>query len=79
MTDMKPGVKTTEFWMTMIIQVLGILVMTGTVSPEQSKVIQGAAGQFPGLLEQMNVLVGGVMSLVSGVFYAFGRSKVKSK
>ena len=33
---MKDGWKTSEFWVTLIVQITGILVLTGVIDPAQS-------------------------------------------
>ena len=42
---MKPGYKTTEFWVTLIVQLLGILVLFGVITPEQQSTLAEAAQQ----------------------------------
>lgn len=41
-TTPKPGVKTTEFWATLISQVIAVLVLLGTVTPDAAKSIERA-------------------------------------
>jgi hypothetical protein len=63
----KPGYKTTEFWVTIIIQILGILMVTGTITPEQSDV-----------LGQSAVQLGGIIAAVAAAFgYSLSRGRVK--
>jgi len=42
---MKPGYKTTEFWVTLLIQILGILVLFGVITPEQKGTLSEAIQQ----------------------------------
>jgi hypothetical protein len=66
---MKPGYKTTEFWITMLIQLLGIGTLTGVVTPDQSTVIADAAGQGA---EIATTGYTQVMALIAMVGSAFG-------
>jgi len=65
---MKPGFKTSEFWLTVIAQLLGVLALTGVVTPEQ-------VTEFNKLAVQV---IGGCIQLVTLVAYIMGRSKVKT-
>ena len=40
---MKPGIKSTEFWMTMLAQVLGLLVTVGVLSSGEVSIIVEAS------------------------------------
>ena len=42
---MKPGWKTTEFWQTIIAQVLGFLAFAGVISTNDSKTMEEALGK----------------------------------
>jgi len=64
---MKKGWKTTEFWMALSAQVLGILILTGVVTPDQGQVLGDASGQ----------IIGGVMAVISGGSYAISRGLAK--
>lgn len=39
---MKPGWKTTEFWMTLLTQLVGLLVILGVISTQDRASIEGA-------------------------------------
>lgn len=64
---MKPGYKTTEFWLALGTQVLALLVVLGVISPEQ----QDALGH------SWNQLVGAIVMAVNAVGYAIGRGLAK--
>jgi hypothetical protein len=66
--EQKAGVKTTEFWVTLIIQIVAILGMTGALTPDAATGISQAIPQ----------IVGGIMSAVSGGIYIYGRVKTKT-
>ena len=68
-TDVKPGWKTTEFWLSIVTAVLGIVVMLGYITPEQSTTLGTA----------ISSIVGGVMTVISTIGYALSRAKTKSR
>ena len=45
---MKEGTKTTEFYLSIFGAVLGVVVATGLITPEQSSVLAGSAEQISG-------------------------------
>jgi len=47
---MKPGHKTTEFWVTIFIQVVGLVAALGYLTPEQSSTIVEAITQLGGIV-----------------------------
>jgi len=66
--ETKPGYKTTEFWIAILSQVIGILSLVGIFTPEQSEAVQKA------LIE-----LGGLIVMAAGSFgYAIGRGIAKS-
>lgn len=66
---MKPGIKTTEFWITIICQAIGILMTTGIITPDQSSALSEAAMQL-----------GGIAAMVGSAFgYSMSRGKAKTK
>lgn len=67
-TNTKPGVKTTEFWVTILIQILSLLVVFGVITPEEQGNISTGVQQ----------LVAGIVQLVSAVAYIWSRTKAKS-
>ena len=66
---MKPGYKTTEFWVTLITQILGILQMFGVIKPEEAVGLTQGTGQ----------IVGGVMTVAPAIGYAISRGRAKQK
>jgi hypothetical protein len=68
-----PGWKTSEFYMTLVTQIVGILALTGILTPEDSRVV----------VEHGNRLIEGVFGLfasaVPAAAYIYGRAKVKSR
>jgi hypothetical protein len=65
---MKPGYKTTEFWLTLLAQIIGLLTMTGVIKPEEATPYLQGGGQ----------LVGGLMTVIPQIAYAFSRGKAKA-
>jgi hypothetical protein len=66
---MKPGWQTTEFWVTIGCQGIGILVTTGVITPDQSSALTEAAMQL-----------GGIVAMVGSAFgYSVSRGKAKTK
>ncbi len=60
---MKQGIKTTEFWLTVLGMIGGILVATGVLTEGES--------------EQWVQAIGAVVALILPVFYGRGRVAVK--
>ncbi len=58
----KPGFRTSEFWLSAVAVVLGIVLASGAV-PEGGLVAQ---------------IIGGVLSVLSGLGYTASRTKVKA-
>lgn len=69
---MKPGVKTTEFWLTLVAAVLGVLVAGGFLTPEESAQAQSVV---EALIEQ---LAGVVIAVGPIVAYIRARAEVKA-
>jgi hypothetical protein len=66
-TDIKPGWKTTEFWVSIGGAIAGLGVLTGMFTPEESEQINAS----------MTTIIGGVMTVVSVIGYALTRGKAK--
>ena len=64
---MKPGWKTSEFWVTIFCQLAGIGVVMGYLTPEQVQAGQSAIAQ----------IAGGIIMAVSGVGYFISRGIAK--
>lgn len=66
---MKPGIKTSEFWVALVAQVVGILALIGVFTPEQADTLQQA----------LTALAGAIMQALSAFGYAVSRGSAKSK
>jgi hypothetical protein len=64
---MKPGYKTTEFWVSIVIAVSGVLVAMGVITPEQQA----------GIGEGLNTAIGGIMTVLSSLGYSISRGIAK--
>ena len=58
----KPGYKTTEFWMTVVADILGLITLSGVV-------VEGTT---------MSTIVGGAIIVLSTLGYDAARSKAKT-
>jgi hypothetical protein len=68
MNETKPGYKTTEFWLTLLSQTVGILTLTGVIKPEEATpYLQGGGA-----------VIGGLMTIIPQIAYAFSRGKAKA-
>jgi hypothetical protein len=56
-----------EFLLTLVSQILGILMLTGVVTPDQGRILTDATGQ----------IIGGIMAIVAGGSYAISRGLAK--
>jgi len=68
----KPGYQTTEFWLTLVSQLVPILVLTGALSPEEATEVQEGTS---------NAIVTGfafIQAVVTAVMYIYNRARVKS-
>lgn len=64
----KPGYKTTEFWVTLVIQVIGIAVLFGWITPEQRDTLVQAVQQG----------AAAIAMALSAFGYAVARGKAKA-
>lgn len=64
----KPGYKSTEFWVTVLVQVVGVIAALGLVTPDQSDTLVKAVIQGGGIIGM----------LLSAFGYAKSRAAVKS-
>ena len=64
---MKPGYKTTEFWVTMATNIAGVLVALGVISPQSSSPLVEAVGK----------VAGGIILGLSTLGYGLSRGKAK--
>lgn len=72
---MKPGWKTTEFWVVVVAAVLSVAVAAGVVTPEQATGIKDAVAQT---IDAVANLVSVLTPLVGLVAYVWSRTKVKT-
>jgi hypothetical protein len=66
--DAKPGLKTTEFWVSLATALAGVGAMLGYFTPAESSTIT----------QSVTTAIGGLMTTLSTVMYAFSRGKVKA-
>ena len=67
MAELKPGYKTTEFWVTVFIQAVGLITALGYLTPEQADTLSQALTQL-----------GGIVVMVAGQFgYSLSRGSAK--
>ena len=65
--SIKPGYKSTEFWVTIAVQIIGILATSGVFTIGQADALSKAAVQ-----------IGGVLAMVGSAFgYSMSRGKAK--
>lgn len=69
MDAMKAGVTTTEFWVTILGNVAGILVATGVLQPQEGTEIT----------KSVSAIVGGVISLITILKYISTRTDLKAQ
>lgn len=67
MPSEKPGIKTTEFWMTLLAQIMPILIIVGAIPEAEADTVS----------KSIAAVVAGIISLVSLVAYIWGRTEVK--
>ena len=66
--ETKPGYLTTEFWVTVLLQVVGFLALLGVFTPDQASALTQALPQL-----------GGLIVMVAGAFgYSLSRGTAKS-
>lgn len=67
LSNPKPGIKTTEFYLTAVNSVTGILVMLGYLTPVQAGDLESAIAQ----------VIGGSLVIFSTIAYIYSRVAVK--
>ena len=71
---MKAGYKTTEFWVTLGSQIVGMLLLLGVVTPEQHEVLGIATGKAGGIANEII----GIIAMVGSAFgYNVSRGMAK--
>jgi len=68
-TTTKPGYKTTEFWVTILTQVFGILAVLGILTPEQTTALS----------ESFTQITGAIVITAASFGYSLSRGKAKAK
>ena len=58
----KPGYKTTEFYLTVIMQVITLLVLTGVILPDEQTTVETAASQAIALVGSLVTIAGYIKS-----------------
>lgn len=87
MSEHKPGVKTTEFYITLATQLVGVLAVFGIVSPEQSQTLLDAAPIGAEIANDSMVAISAITTKITGLVvmlgsafgYAQSRAKTKTK
>ena len=67
-TVTKPGYKTTEFWLTMVVNAVSAAAIFGIVTPEESEATKG----------NIQEIVAAATALLTNMAYIWSRAKVKS-
>lgn len=67
---MKPGIKTSEFWITLVSLFLAVVVHVGVLSPAESEAVQSAATDIIKALFELGLAA-------TGPAYVLGRSWLK--
>lgn len=67
-TPVKPGYSTTEFWIALINNIVGMLLILGYITPEEADQVAVAVSQ----------VIGGVVVIASVAIYAWSRYSLKS-
>ena len=70
---MKPGIKTTEFWLTLAAQIIAMLVIVGVVSSTDQQTVETAVGDA---IKAVGALAASVITLWR---YVQGRIELKNK
>ncbi len=71
---MKPGWKTTEFWVVVVSSLLAVGVAGGYVTPDQATSATNATGQA---FEAAMKLVEALVPIVGPVVYVWSRTRIK--
>lgn len=83
MNETKPGVKTTEFWLTAVLALVGplvtILVGSGVIEAgDAAQVTETVDGSARAIVEAVTVVITNVVSLASVRKYVQARTDVKN-
>lgn len=78
MDNVKPGFKSTEFWVTVSVQVVAILALFGLFTPEQVKDLGAQLPEMGTLIDEVITKVTALGAMVITAYrYITGRSAVK--
>lgn len=69
---MSKGIYTTEFWLTLVSQIVPILVLTGVLDADKAGAVQDTTNEIIKHIFALAALV------VPVAFYIYGRAKVKA-
>lgn len=72
MNSVKSGFKTTEFWITLLVEIISIFVIVGVLTPEEGEALVLA------LSDAIVVSVALVAALAPLLTYIWGRVRIKS-
>ena len=67
--EIKPGIKTTEFWFSFLTALGGIAVVSGYLSDKQVSDLIGG----------IESVVGGLVAIIPVIVYVWSRVRIKSK
>ena len=67
MNPIQPGWKTSEFWISSVATLIGVLASVGVIAPDQVSVLNTEVGQ----------IVGGIVAVIAIVQYIRSRTAVK--
>jgi fumarate reductase subunit D len=70
---MKPGVKTSEFYLTVVFALIGVLVALGVISQEQAETLSAA------IVQAVTAGAGLIVAVLPIWKYIDSRTKLKSK
>lgn len=73
--QVKPGWKTSEFWLTAAVSVGSVAALAGVIGPEQQNAIQDGVQH---LVTGVKEIILGVTTLAPVVSYIVGRNKLKA-
>lgn len=77
-TDLKPGVKTSEFWMTLGLMALSTLAALGVLTPDQAETAQEGASEISALIPQLAAALLKIVGPIQAIFYAQKRAGLKN-
>ena len=83
MSETKPGVKTTEFYVTVLTQITALCATLGILSPEQHDIMVDVVGEGQQYIDQsmpvINDMVTRALGLIAMLGSAFGYAHSRAK